>query len=76
MNALDYSQEAIPERDPAYQLAVDEGTTSPESPMTQREVQVWKRMVAIRPALACLEVRSGRKGRKAEGTEQWSGISG
>lgn len=50
-------EEAIPERDPAYELPGD-GEPEPgsgESPtMSPDDARVWEVMVATRPALACL----------------------
>lgn len=54
---MDYSEEAIPERNPLYQLPVDfTGPTASDCPtLTWADEAVWKAMVARRPLLAELE---------------------
>lgn len=51
----DFSCEAIPERDPAYEIPPDdEGTDEGEKTMTLAEAHHWEEMVAKRPMLRCL----------------------
>ena len=55
MEATDYSQEAIVERNPAYEIPLDlEGTDEPEQTMSREEAAHWDEMVQRRPALRCL----------------------
>jgi hypothetical protein len=51
---VDYSTEAIQERDPAYELPHGEGTEEAEQTMSQADAFRWDEMVKMRPALACL----------------------
>lgn len=50
-----FSEEAIPERDPGYELPSDlDGTASAAPTLTRAEYETWRRMVRRRPLLACL----------------------
>jgi len=52
----DFSEEAIPERDPRYQLPDAEGDdTEGQALLTGSEAKLWRWMVQRRPLLAILE---------------------
>lgn len=54
MAALAPELEAIPERDPAYELPATDDDTTAIVPLTDTDRLTWRRMLAVRPALACL----------------------
>jgi hypothetical protein len=51
----DYSEEAVNERDPAYEPATSDEDTVSSITWTPAEKRTWQAMKAIRPLLACLE---------------------
>jgi hypothetical protein len=52
---LDYTEEALPERDPFYELPGDyEGVEESECTMSLSDAAHWDKMVEQRPMLQCL----------------------
>ena len=49
-----YREDAIPERSPVYQLPCDDDDTSGIVPWTSEMWRTWRRMLTVRPILACL----------------------
>lgn len=54
---LEYNEEAIPERDPTYELPEDMEEESSQT-MSEDDVRVWDWMVSCRPALKCIRSES------------------
>ncbi len=50
---MDYSEEALPERDPSYELPHDSGSEDAPT-LTMDEDRTWREMVRRRPMLAWL----------------------
>jgi hypothetical protein len=50
-----WAEEAIPERDPAYELPDDDRDTSAPVAWTDSDRATWQLLCRIRPLLACIQ---------------------